>query len=67
MESVLIQGVKDKMQDNGGSTLCTSMMQVELDMPAVYPSLVGKRLRITMEWKGRENELWIFNTTRKKS
>ena len=51
MESVLREGVKDKMQDNGGSTLCTSMMQVELDMPAVYPSLVGKRLRITIEWK----------------
>ena len=42
VQSVLNVGVKDRMQGNGGSTLCTSMMQVVVDVPAVYPSLVEK-------------------------
>ena len=50
---VLNEGVKDRMQGNKGSTLCISMMPVEVDLPAVYPSQVGNRLR--KQWNGMEN------------
>ena len=53
MQSVLNEGVKDRMQGNKGSTLCISMMPVEVNLPAVYPSLVGNRLR--KQWNGMEN------------
>ena len=59
MQFVLNESVKDRMQGNGGSSQCISMIQVELDMPAVYPSLVGKRLHITNGMEG--NGKWVMD------
>ena len=53
VQAVLNKGMNYILQGTGNFSVCIPSLQLELDMPPVYPTLVAKRLRCMCTWVGR--------------